>query len=42
MKQTNKIPKTVNQIHVPTDGNNLLEKAIKNINNNQEIAALGK
>lgn len=42
MNQTNQTLPTVNKIHVPSNGNVLLEKAIENINNNQEIAALWK
>jgi len=42
MNQTNQILSTVNKIHVPTNGNVFLEKAIENINNNQEIATLWK
>ena len=40
MKQSIEIPKKVNKIHIPTNGNHLLEKAINNINNNEEIATL--
>jgi uncharacterized protein len=40
MNQTSKNVTT--QIHVPTDGNTLLEKAIENINNNQELNTLWK
>lgn len=40
MKKSVQIPKTVNKIHVPANGNRLLEKAIDNINNNQEVATL--
>jgi uncharacterized protein len=40
MKKSVQTPKTVNKIHVPINGNPLLEKAVDNINNNQEIATL--
>jgi uncharacterized protein len=42
MKQTIQTPKKINKIHVPTNGNILLEKAINNINNNLEISTLWK
>jgi hypothetical protein len=42
MKQTIQIPKKVNKINVPVNGNKLLEKAIYIINNNQEINTLWK
>ena len=42
MKQSIAIPKKVNKIHVPTNGNIFLKKAINNINNNKEINTLWK
>lgn len=42
MNKDKQIPTSVNKIHIPSNGNTILEKAIENINNNQEIATLWK
>jgi metal-dependent HD superfamily phosphatase/phosphodiesterase len=40
MNKTTKTETPVNKIHIPTNGNSILEQAINNINENQEINTL--